>query len=55
MASGYEKHACGVNPNEGWGKPTRRDRWISGLYLGAALTLVFGMLASAIWRGFFAG
>ncbi len=21
MASGYEKHACGVDPNTGWGKP----------------------------------
>ena len=21
MASGYEKDACGVDPNSGWGKP----------------------------------
>ena len=54
MASGYEKHACGVDPNEGWGKPTRSDRWISALSLGAAPTFVLGGVAIAIWRGLFA-
>ena len=23
MASGYEKQACGLDPNQGWGKPGR--------------------------------
>lgn len=55
MASGYEKHACGVDPNEGWGKPTRRDRWVSRLYLGVVMSFVLGGLAAAAWRAFFTG
>lgn len=50
MASGYEKDACGVDPNEGWGKPTRRDRWVSRLYLGVVMGFVLGGMATALWR-----
>ena len=30
MASGYEKDACGVDPNRGWNSKPRR-RWVQAL------------------------
>jgi hypothetical protein len=54
MASGYEKAACGVDPNKGWGKPTRRDRWLSLLYLVIALPLLWGWILVVVWRALFA-
>lgn len=42
MASGYEKAACGVDPNEGWGRPSRLEnavQWIV-VFLAVALLLI---------------
>jgi hypothetical protein len=37
MASGYEKHACGVDPNTGWGKPQPvRSAILTGVAIAAA-------------------
>ena len=44
MASGYEKVACGVDPNRGWGSKRRRPRaqaWIERVILACGL-LVYG-------------
>lgn len=46
MASGYEKAECGVDPNEGWGRPSRVEN--------IALSLVGGVFwlfatGSAVW------
>jgi len=38
MASGYEKHACGVDPNTGWGKPRpARSAILTGVAIAAAI------------------
>lgn len=34
MASGYEKAACGVDPNDGWGEPRPIDRFWEALAIG---------------------
>ena len=36
MASGYEKSACGVDPNRGWDPKPRRP-WVQALIDGAIL------------------
>ena len=42
MASGYEKAACGVDPRNGWGKPSRRENAILNTIgvLGGVVTVV---------------
>ena len=50
MASGYEKAACGVDPNKGWGKPSRRERWLTDLVPAIAVLVVCGGVALALWR-----
>jgi len=55
MASGYEKADCGVDPNKGWGKPNRRDRWLSVLFLVIAVPMAWGVVVLAIWRAFASG
>lgn len=52
MASGYEKAACGIDPNTGWGVPTRRDRWLTVLFVVIAVPLVRGGIVLALWRAF---
>ncbi len=38
MASGYEKHACGVDPNTGWGEPRPvRSTILTGVTIAAAI------------------
>lgn len=50
MASGYEKHACGVDPNTGWGEPRpMRSAILTGVAIAAAI-LHYGWLLCALWR-----
>ena len=51
MASGYEKHACGVDPNEGWGKPSRLDRTLSIAYIATGL-MIAGLVILRLVRIF---
>jgi hypothetical protein len=46
MASGYEKHACGVDPNTGWGKPRPVA---SALLTGAAVALAVIHWGAKLW------
>lgn len=50
MASGYEKHACGVDPNTGWGEPRPV---LSAILTGVAIAAAIfhnGWLLCALWR-----
>jgi hypothetical protein len=40
MASGYEKHACGVDPSRGWGRPRPFEN---------LLVLAVGLVGLAAW------
>jgi hypothetical protein len=55
MASSHEKAARGVDPNEGWGKPTLRDRLLCVLILAIVVPLVWGGPSLALWRAFGGG
>jgi hypothetical protein len=55
MASGYEKAACGVDPNKGWGKPSRRERWFTALVPAIAVLVVCGGIALSLWRALVGG
>ncbi len=46
MASGYEKQACGVDPNTGWGKPRPVA---SALLTGAAVALAVIHWGAKLW------
>ncbi len=46
MASGYEKHTCGVDPNTGWGKPRPVA---SALLTGAAVVLPMIHWGAKLW------
>jgi hypothetical protein len=50
MASGYEKAACGVDPNTGWGDPRPvRSAILTGVAVAATL-VHYGCLLWALWR-----
>ena len=55
MASGYEKAACGVDPNKGWGKPSRQERWLTALVPVTAMLVVCGGMALRLWRALVGG
>ena len=51
MASGYEKDACGVDPNHGWGSRRRRTRaqaWIARVLLACGLLVYGAVLHGAV-------
>ena len=51
MASGYEKDACGVDPNRGWGSRPRRPRvqaWIDCAILTCALLVYAAVLFAVV-------
>lgn len=43
MASGYEKAACGVEPDKGWGAPSRGEAWATAA-LALAVPSVLGLI-----------
>ena len=49
MASGYEKDACGVDPNKGWDTPERRDRLLALALVVLAAVFVWGGVLVAVW------
>ena len=51
VASGYEKDACGVDPNRGWGSRPRRPRvqaWIDCAILTCALLVYAAVLFAVV-------
>ena len=46
MASGYEKAACGVDPNTGWGKPRPV---LSAILTGVAIAVAFLHYGWLVW------
>lgn len=52
MASGYEKDACGVDPNRGWNSKPPRPRvqaWIDRAFLACAV-LLWSVVLFAVGR-----
>ena len=52
VASGYEKDACGVDPNRGWDPKPCRPRaqaWIDRAFLACAV-LLWGVVIFAVGR-----
>ena len=49
MASGYEKEACGVDPNKGWGKPSHWERRLTLLVTIVGVAAVIGLVATLLW------
>ena len=47
MASGYEKAECGVDLNEGWGRPSRVENAVQWIVVSAGLVTMTVLICRA--------